>query len=38
MFGIESAFNDGFEYLFYGLVIVFWLAAAACARYYIKKI
>lgn len=38
MFGISYVFNDGLEYVFYGCVIVFWLAAAVCARYYIKKI
>lgn len=38
MFGISEVFNDGLEPVFYVCVIVFWLAAVACARYYIKKI
>lgn len=38
MFGIDEAFYPGMEPVFYGLVIVFWLASAFLARYYIKKI
>lgn len=38
MFGLEDVFNDGLEYVYYGLVIVFWIASAVLARYYIKKI
>ncbi len=38
MFGLEECFNDGLEFVYYGLVIGFWLLSAILARYYIKKI
>lgn len=38
MFGLDDVFNDGLEFVFYGMVIAGWLICAALARYYIKKI